>query len=284
MENETNTEKLAVRIKRQLLTQRINTPCCKRSFLTGAEVFEKSRRNDFTDALDEMKIKLSKKKKNSFFEEPEDIGYMVACENGEKYPMFIPGKTCQHCHSYLLRGAFLACGRASESAEGYHIELPVPNENTLKMVMGGFGAVKISPKTAIRRGERIVYLKKRDSVADFIAYIGAHSVSIDISLSSIEKRFRADANRQKNCDTTNIMRSVSAAERQVAAIRAIEAHGALDKLPPGLRETAVIRLENQIESLDEITALHGDGISRSGVNHRLAKIIEFAEKNGYIVK
>lgn len=283
MENETNTEKLAVRIKRQLLAQRINTPCCKRSFLTGAEVFEKSRRNDFSDALEEMKKRLSKKKKNSFFDEPEDIGYLVASENGERYPITY-GKTCQHCHACLLSGAFLACGRASESDEGYHIELPVPNEKTLDAVMGGFGAVKIAPKTAVRRGERIVYLKKRDSVADFIAYIGAHSVSLDISLSSIEKRFRADANRQKNCDTTNIMRSVSAAERQVAAIRAIEAHGALDKLPPGLRETAVIRLENQIESLDEITALHGDGISRSGVNHRLAKIIEFAEKNGYIVK
>jgi DNA-binding protein WhiA len=184
----------------------------------------------------------------------------------------------------MLSGAFAACGRAGENADGYRIEIPVPNERTLKTVTDGLEEIGITVKTACRRGELLIYLRKRALVEDLLAYIGAQGVSLRISADEAERSVRVVANRQKNCDTTNILRTLSASERQVAAIKAIEENGALDKLPQNLKETAVLRLENPIASLDEITELHEGALSRSGVNHRLAKIIEFAEKNGYIVK
>ena len=78
------------------------------------------------------------------------------------------------------------------------------------------------------------------------------------------------------------MKAVDAAARQTEAINAIMTHGSLSELPPALRETAVIRLENPIEPLEVLAGLHGGGISKSGVYHRLNKIVAYAEKKGYI--
>jgi hypothetical protein len=274
---------LASVIKKQILSQRINTPCCKRSFITGAELFAKNRKNEFTDELEAYKTRLLKRKKNVFFDDQTDLGYFIGEEDGQRFPVS-RGRVCPSCHSAMLSGAFAACGRAGENADGYRIEIPVPNERTLKTVTDGLEEIGITVKTACRRGELLIYLRKRALVEDLLAYIGAQGVSLRISADEAERSVRVVANRQKNCDTTNILRTLSASERQVAAIKAIEENGALDKLPQNLKETAVLRLENPIASLDEITELHGGALSRSGVNHRLAKIIEFAEKNGYIVK
>ncbi|MBR2473743.1 MAG: DNA-binding protein WhiA [Clostridia bacterium] len=267
-------------IKKQLLLLNIKSPCCKKSFITGAEIFAKSRKNEFTEALSEYKERLQSKKKRAFFDEQVDIGYQRAEENAEVFPVS-HGRVCQYCHAAMLRGAFMVCGRASRGENDIHLEMSMPSERAASVVAQSLAELGIEPKKTVRRGEILLYYKKREAVSDFIAYIGAVSLSFDIINDSIIKERRAVANRQKNCDTTNIMKSLSAAERQTAAISAIIAHGALDELPINLRETAMIRLENPIESLDEITELHRGEISRSGVNHRLARIIEFAKKKGY---
>lgn len=282
-EKQVNEENLGMRIKRQILTQVIKNPCCKSSFICGTEVFAKSRRNKLTDEIARYKEKLNSKKRRSFFDEQEDIGYVAAEQDLMMYPKS-SGRVCNYCHSCMVRGAFLVCGRASESDDGLHIEMSMPNEKAASVMEEILKATGINVKCSKRRNETILYLKKRDSVSDFIAYLGAVSVVFDIINESILKERRAVANRQKNCDTTNIMKSVSASERQLAAINALKEHGILDELPITLRQTAYLRLENPIEPLDVITELHGGKISRSGVNHRLAKIIEIAEKNGFLIK
>ena len=59
----------------------------------------------------------------------------------------------------------------------------------------------------------------------------------------------------------------------------IERTVGLDQLPEKLQEIAVLRLENEDVSLKELGELVKSGkISKSGVNHRLKKIDEFADK------
>ena len=270
-------------IKKQLIALNIKSPCCKQSFITGTEVFAKSRKNEFTDALGEYKARLSAKKKRSFFDEQVDIGYQCTGEDGQRFPVS-HGRVCQYCHAAMLRGAFMVCGRANRSDSDIHLEMSMPSERAADIVAQSLSQLGLPPKKTCRRGEILLYYKKREAVSDLVAYLGAVSLSFDIINDSILKERRAVANRQKNCDTTNIMKSISAAERQLEAINALVSHGALDELPSNLKETARIRLENPIESLDEITELHGGAISKSGVNHRLARLIEIAEKKGYTVK
>ena len=87
-------------------------------------------------------------------------------------------------------------------------------------------------------------------------------------------------NRVSNCETANLDKTYSAATKQIAAIALISDKVGLDELQDkiNLLEVAVLRLENPEMSLREM----GErlSISRSGVNHRLRRILEFAEQLG----
>ena len=70
-------------IKNQLLAIEIKPECCKQSFITGTEVFARSRKNEFTDAINEYKKKLIRKKKKAFFEDDASAGYVTSEESGK---------------------------------------------------------------------------------------------------------------------------------------------------------------------------------------------------------
>ena len=49
-------------------------------------------------------------------------------------------------------------------------------------------------------------------------------------------------------------------------------------MPPNLQEIAELRLENPDATLDELGKMLSDPIGKSGVNHRLKRIIEISEE------
>ncbi len=270
-------------IKEEILTLHIKSPCCRSSFITGTELFAKSRKNKFTEQIARYKEKLAAKKRKAFFDEDVEIGYKIGKKDG--FSTYVGKRVCPYCLSMLIRGAFLVCGRASVSTgkkAAIHIEMAVPNQVVAGELSLALAEIDIEPKTAIRRGEILLYYKKRDKIEDFVAYIGAVTKSFDMMNDDILKRANMKANALFKFDNVNIMRSVDAAVRQTKAINAIISAGDFEELPLPLRETAHIRIENPSESLDALTELHGGGVSRSTVNRRLQKIIEWARKKGYI--
>ena len=60
--------------------------------------------------------------------------------------------------------------------------------------------------------------------------------------------------------------------------------GYLMQLPDELFETAKIRLEYPSSSLSELALKHTPPISKSGLTHRLAKIMDFAEEKGIVIE
>lgn len=274
----------AEEIKKQLLTLSIKPECCKSSFICGVETFARKRKNAFTEAIDDYVAHLRSRKRRSFFDENAVKGYVKAERDGEVYPEK-SAMVCENCLPCLIRGAFLVSGRASKSEENLHLEMVMPSMAAADAVTELLGGMGLKPKFTVRRGEKLLYYKKADTVEDLLSFIGAQSASFEIMNDVIIKAIRCSANRQKNCDTTNLKRAVDAAALQLKAINSIIAsEGGLDGLSAALRETAAIRLENPIESLEEITDLHIDRISRSGVNHRLNKIVGYAVSKGYIDK
>ena len=269
--------------KRQLLSLQIKSECCKSSFILGTELFAGKRKNAFSDAVAEYIESLkSKKKKRTFFDENTVKGYVTEEKDGEKYPL-ASGMVCQACLSHLIRGAFLVSGRVSKTAENLHLEMVMPNRTCLNAIAELLTNINLTPKSTLRRNELLLYYKKADSVEDFLSFIGAQAASFEIMNDVIMKGLRSTANRQKNYDTNNLKRAVEVASVQLLAINSIiENEGSLDGLPVTLRETAKIRLENPIDSLDEIIDVHLDKISKSGVTHRLHKIIAYAKNKGYI--
>ena len=92
------------------------------------------------------------------------------------------------------------------------------------------------------------------------------------------KDMRNRINRAVNCDNANIERTLKAAEKQVIDIELIDETVGIDSLPETLQEIARVRYENPDISLKELGALLIPPISRSGVNHRLVRLSEIAEK------
>ena len=94
----------------------------------------------------------------------------------------------------------------------------------------------------------------------------------------ILKQMRNNVNRVVNCETANLTKTADAAFEHIHAINIIDQAEGIDSLPDKLREIAEMRLENQEASLKELGELLTPPIGKSGVNHRLKKLIELAEQ------
>ena len=123
----------------------------------------------------------------------------------------------------------------------------------------------------------IVY-KSSTALEDILSVAGANQAYFNLVNGKIMRELRNNANRATNCETRNIANSVAAAEKQINAIKRIIDAGELDALPAELRETAELRILYPAMSLSELAARHCPPISKSGINHRIRKLIEKADK------
>ena len=94
----------------------------------------------------------------------------------------------------------------------------------------------------------------------------------------IVKDMRNSVNRKVNCETANINKTVSAAVRQTEDIKYIQDTVGFDKLPEGLKDVALTRLAYPEATLKELGTLLKTPVGKSGVNHRLRKLSDMAEK------
>ena len=93
----------------------------------------------------------------------------------------------------------------------------------------------------------------------------------------ILKEMRGSVNRQVNCETANINKTVSAAVKQMEDIIYIRDKAGLDSLPDNLREIAELRLARPEATLKELSEALDPPVGKSGVNHRLRKLGSMAE-------
>lgn len=182
------------------------------------------------------------------------------------------------CMAYL-RGAFLAGGSVTDPAKRYHLEMTtshykVSRETCALLIECGF-----SPKELSRGGNNILYFKQSDYIEDFLTAIGAQVSAMGVMEAKVEKDLRNGVNRRVNCETANLTKVVDASMEQVAAIRKLQKRGQLKDLPPKLRETAKLRLENPEATLQELAAMQDPPVSKSAMNHRMRKLVALANES-----
>ena len=107
--------------------------------------------------------------------------------------------------------------------------------------------------------------------------MSSHSALMELENLRIVKDMRNSVNRIVNCETANLNKTAQAAWQQRAAIEFIVETVGLDSLNDGLQEIAVLRKANMEASLKELGEMLSPPIGRSGVNHRLQRIMEIAE-------
>ncbi len=178
----------------------------------------------------------------------------------------------------FLRGVFMSCASLSNPDKGYHLEFVIQYNklsNDLLKVLTGFD---LKAKYILRKYSHVIYIKGSENIEDLLTMMGAQNSSLRLMGIKVQKDVRNAINRRMNFESANMSRSIEAGLAQVRAIEIIERKQGLDSLPDELKELAILRKENPDMSLKELGAALSVPISRSGVNHRLAKLINIAEK------
>lgn len=183
------------------------------------------------------------------------------------------------CKRSYLRGAFLAGGSVNNpETSSYHLEifsLYKEHSESLSELMNVFS---LNSRTLERKKGCITYLKEAEKIADFLSVIGAHHALLRFEDVRIVRDMRNSVNRLVNCETANLNKTISAAFRQVENIKYIDEKIGLESLPEKLQEIAKLRIAHQDVTLKELGEMVSGGISKSGINHRLRKLDEIAEK------
>lgn len=185
---------------------------------------------------------------------------------------------CDDCVGAFFAGAFLSCGTISSPRKDYHLEFVVSYHNLSRSLIKLMSDFDLEPKLANRKGYSIVYFKESESIETCLYRMGAHGGAFEIMNIKVFKDFRNKANRVANCENANIDRMANAAVPQIRAIQKIEQKKGVGYLSEELREIARLRMDNPEASLQELASMTLDGLSRSGVNHRLKKIEKIAEE------
>ena len=182
------------------------------------------------------------------------------------------------CKRAFLRGAFLSIGSMSDPLKGYHLEFDCTDERKARQLQEVMEAFDIESKIILRKKYYVVYLKEGSGIVDLLNVCEATVSLMNLENLRILKEMRNSVNRRVNCETANIAKTVNAAARQVEDIEFLRVHYGFQNLPEALREMAEIRLENPDAPLKELGEYFHPPIGKSGVNHRLRKLSQLAEK------
>ena len=193
----------------------------------------------------------------------------------EVNPVLIKKSCCKRAY---LRGAFLCLGSMSDPHKGYHLEFVCEYESWAEQIRQVIGSFDLEAKIIKRKKYYVVYLKEGEGIVDLLNVMGAHRLLMELENLRVEKEVRNSINRQVNCEAANITKTVTAASKQIEDILYLQKHYGLSNLPDNLRQMAETRLEHPESSLQELGGYLNPPVGKSGVNHRLRKISEIAEK------
>lgn len=183
--------------------------------------------------------------------------------------------TC--CKRAFLRGTFLASGSVSNPQKSYHFEISEQEKARVQQLLTLIHSFEVDAKSIVRKSYHVVYIKEGAQVAELLNIMEAHIAMMEFENVRIVKDVRNSVNRQVNCETANLSKTVNAARKQYEDIILIRDKVGLHELSESLEEVALLRLEYPEASLAELGEMLSPKLGKSGVNHRLKKISEYAE-------
>lgn len=199
----------------------------------------------------------------------------LGCLSDEVSSLLIKNSCCKRA---FLRGAFLCLGSMSDPRKGYHLEFACEHEIHAQQIRQAIGSFDLEARIVKRKKYYVVYLKEGAGIVDLLNVMGAHKSLLKLENLRIEKEMRNSINRQVNCEAANITKTVQAARKQIEDIKLIEKYYGLSNLPEPLRQMAEVRLLYEESPLQELGQYLNPPVGKSGVNHRLRKLSEMAEK------
>lgn len=197
------------------------------------------------------------------------------CLEEEINPVLLKNSCCKRAY---LRGAFATIGSMSDPKKGYHLEFVCSKEAQAAQLLEILQGFQLDAKAVTRKKYIVIYLKEGSGIVDLLNIMGAHLSLMELENLRIEKELSNSVNRKVNCEAANIIKTVNAASKQIEDIKLLYAKQAISGLPDSLLEMAEIRLQYPDASLKELGGYLNPPVGKSGVNHRLRKLSELAQK------
>ena len=182
------------------------------------------------------------------------------------------------CKRAFMRGAFLAAGSMSDPGKSYHFEIVCDQMEKAQYLQRIMNSFELDARIVSRKKHFVIYLKEGERIVDALNIMEAQVALMELENVRILKDMRNAVNRKVNCETANIHKTVSAAVKQLEDIAYIRDTVGFEQLPLGLKDVALTRLAYPEATLKELGDLLETPVGKSGVNHRLRKLSEMADK------
>ena len=199
-------------------------------------------------------------------------------DSAEQLTFFWSKCRCDGCRAVFLRRLFFVCGSVTDPDKAYHLDFSFRSPEMREACARILEEAGFEFHRTKRRNRFVLYVKNSSAIEDFLVIIGASGAAFELMNQKIVRDVNNMANRQVNCDTANIEKQLASAKRYTDAVAYLIEGGHLDELSDELRETARLRIENAQASLADLGEMHNPPVSKSGVRHRLDRILAAADE------
>lgn len=291
------------RVKKDIVSLNFKNKCCKKAFfhgaLMGADISEegiilKVSEPEVADLLTYIASTVFKIKEMDISEVKRGFMHVTtmkfslptaerllsdidnAIDTDEAFDSIF---ACNSCLSYFFCGLFCAVGSVSDPEKSYTLELSLPNSHRAEKINDIFTTrTDLTPGMTKRKNGYSLFFRNGDAVGGFLTICHLSTIVFDFLNQQFENQLRADENRATNLVASNIQRAVNAGTPQIQAINKLIEKNRFYLLSDELQETAKLRLKNPELSLKALASLHNPPITKSGLNHRLEKIIKLSQE------
>ena len=178
------------------------------------------------------------------------------------------------CREAFIKGAFLACGSMTDPDKGFHLEFSSLSKELCSELCALLNELGLKCNMSERKRSCCAYIKDGESIEAILALLGAGDAYCEVVELRLYKKAVNDTNRVYNCDNANIEKTLNAAHKQAEIIKRIIDKKGIEAIPEELRGIALLRLEHSELTLRDLGALMNPPLSRSGVNHRMQRLLE----------
>lgn len=182
-----------------------------------------------------------------------------------------------------LKGSFLASGSINDPQKSrYHMEILITHPEEAVYVQKLLNRFELNAKILNREKGYMIYIKEAEKISDFLKLLGATSAVLYYENVRIYRDQKNITNRLNNCEQANMDKVFETAREQLNQIEIIEQNDGVMLLDDRTKIALEYRKkypEVSLKELAEIISIEtGKPLTKSGLNHRMRKIKELANR------
>ena len=182
----------------------------------------------------------------------------------------------------VIKGVFLASGCIVDPNNDYRFEASFKNKSCAEYFLDLLSLLDFTAKLVKRpkAGIYVVYFKESEQISYMLSLLESNRCMLKFEEIRVIKDVNNSKNRMNNCELANMTKAINSALIQLEAIKKIRSKGKFSTLSEKLKYTASLREEYPTATLEEISSkTEGKNkISKSGLKHRLDKLIQIANE------